>query len=80
MATYRKLSWTGSDVICPFYVNDDRRNATIVCEGHEDCETLTTRFKNLEHRDKFMGRYCCCTRYDACPVYKLANKKYKEEK
>lgn len=75
MASRRKESYTEVDIKCPFYIDDNRKNRTITCEGYLDNMNITSRFTTLNERDKLMGVYCVC-KYEQCPLYQLTNKKY----
>ena len=79
MASYKKLCWTMADVKCPFYIKDSRQERSISCEGFDTDSTVVTRFKNLEMREKHMGRYCVA-RFQLCPVYRgTYDTKYRED-
>lgn len=75
MGSYKKLSWTDADVLCPFYVSDSRSSRSISCEGYETGVEALSRFRSLALRDRHMGRYCA-GRFESCPLYRCtyANK------
>lgn len=79
MASYKKLCWTQADVLCPFYKRDERENRSICCEGFDQGSLVTTKFRDLEHREKHMGSFCA-GRYACCPIYKCTyDAKYRED-
>lgn len=79
MASYKKLCWTMADVKCPFYKKDSRQERSISCEGFDEGSTVETRFKNLELREKHMGRFCV-GHFQSCPIYKSTyDSKYRED-
>lgn len=75
MPSRRKESYTEVDIKCPFYLNDNRKNASITCEGHCDNMDCVSKFTTLKERDKYIGVYCI-SKYERCPIHNLAMKKY----
>ena len=66
----KKLSWTQTDAVCPFFVSENRRAASVSCEGHGQDVQLNVQFKSLAERDRFMGSHCCrFESYKSCPYY-----------
>ena len=68
MGNYKKISWTDADVLCPFYLSDDRAERSICCEGYGKGVDAVSRFHSLTLMDKHMGLYCT-GRFERCPVY-----------
>lgn len=70
MASNRKLSWTKTDVLCPFFKDLDRSNAAVKCEGLKSAGYIVSSFGAVKNYDWHLGRFCCC-RYEDCPIYKM---------
>ena len=81
MGSNKKLSWTETDAQCPFFIGENKRTASVSCEGHGEDEHISIRFKALRARDRFMGRHCCkLDGYRSCPYYRfLVTLKYNED-
>ena len=67
--------WTDADVLCPFYISDDRAERSINCEGYGKGIDAISRFTSLALKNRHMGCYCA-GRFEDCPVYRCtyANK------
>lgn len=79
MSNYKKLSWTDSDVLCPFYQECTTKGEVISCEGFVSGMSIRMHFKKRSDKDRHMGIYCA-NRYKECPMYKCTLAyKYKNE-
>ena len=69
-------SYLKADVMCPFYLSDDRRR--VLCEGVMQGAVTVQQFRRREDLERFM-RLRCCRRYRLCAVYAGLMTKYEEE-
>lgn len=80
MGTYKKLSWTESDVKCPFFISESRETRSVRCEGCFKGMRIQIMFRSIRARDSFMGRHCCTlSGYPGCPYYRLTRTKYEHD-
>lgn len=63
----RQETWKASDVLCPFYMQDN--SDSLVCEGVMEGTTDVMRFRSAVNKNKHMGVYCA-GRFQSCPKYK----------
>jgi len=68
MGRNKKLEWTEADILCPFYLSNDREARSIRCEGYGKGVDAVSSFHSLTLRDRHMGLYCT-GRFERCPVY-----------
>lgn len=69
MPKYKKLGWSDGDILCPFYISQDRKERLIRCEGFAEGAVMTSKFPNVRSREGHMGRHCAAE-YRGCPLYK----------
>ena len=77
MNSYKKTPWGEADVVCPFFLTQDRKTASICCEGGIEGTKTVTRFEGLKARDSYMGHFCCSfNNFPKCAHYQFVNQKY----
>ena len=80
MSKYKKAAWGEGDVLCPFFLSQERKPPSIVCEGGIEGTKTRTYFDGMRARDAHMGRYCCAMYgFPKCPQYRFANQKYEKK-
>ena len=70
----QRMHWT--QIVCPFFHSDDYNS--IICEGAAENTSVRQFFKDKKERWAWQKRYCF--KIDGCkecPVYRMANEKYK---
>lgn len=79
MASFKRECWTASEVRCPFYMSDDRKEISIRCEGYGEKMEVNSRFRTLAQKNMHMGKFCV-GRYERCPMYRLTyGEKYADD-
>lgn len=69
--------YMSSEVICPYYHNED--GASLYCEGATDDGTAHSIFRSGECKNRHKERYCLTYEYGGCPVARAAEEKYRED-
>ena len=72
--------WGKSNVLCPFYMSDNKQAKQITCEWILPFSSITTRFVNKsDYMNQLIG--ICGKDYKSCPVYRsLMEEKYDKGK
>lgn len=69
-------SYIKVDVLCPFYLSDDRRR--ILCEGAAPGAVTAQLFRRREDTELWL-RQRCCRDYRHCPIHTGLMAKYGDE-
>lgn len=75
--TSRKKS-ISAEVVCPMYKAEEIKK--ICCEGFADKIYLQTYFAGQKQKENYKKGFCeNMQNYKACPIYRLAAKRFEEE-
>ena len=80
MAKVRKILFTANDVVCPLFYTEERKSASLSCEGAFEKTKIRLSFPGLLARNKHMARFCCrLDGYEKCPYFQATEKKYQNK-
>lgn len=73
--------WRESQILCPYFRNEDRQKHKIVCEGLGDARSMSWNFDNRDERQRIRQMEIFCqNRYDCCEVYRMIHSsKYEDD-